>query len=99
MLDLCTPPGDALVELDGLATPVGPGSTIAAVALVNEIKVRTAELLLERGALPPVLTSAALVGAGGVAAALRRRLRRARAPRGRGRYAGAGGGAGAEPAG
>ena len=63
VLDLCTPVGDALVELDGIETPVGPGSTIAAVALVNAIKVRTAELLLARDALPPVLTSAALVGA------------------------------------
>jgi uncharacterized phosphosugar-binding protein len=63
VLDLCTPPGDALVELEGLGTPVGPDSTIAAVALVNAIKVRTAELLLERDALPPVLTSAAIVGA------------------------------------
>jgi uncharacterized phosphosugar-binding protein len=62
VLDLCTPAGDALVELDGLETPVGPGSTIAAVALVNAVKVRTAELLLERDSLPPVLTSAALVG-------------------------------------
>jgi uncharacterized phosphosugar-binding protein len=62
VLDLCTPPGDAMIELDGLATPVGPGSTIAAVALVNELKVRTAALLVERGTMPPVLTSAALVG-------------------------------------
>jgi uncharacterized phosphosugar-binding protein len=62
VLDLCIPPGDALVELDGLETPVGPGSTIAAVALANAVKVRTAELLLERDALPPVLTSAAVVG-------------------------------------
>jgi uncharacterized phosphosugar-binding protein len=64
VLDLCTPPGDALVELEGVATPVGPGSTIAAVALVNELKVRTAELLVARGALPPVLSSAAVVGPG-----------------------------------
>jgi uncharacterized phosphosugar-binding protein len=62
VLELCTPPADALVELEGLATPVGPGSTVAAVVLVNAVKVRTAELLLERGALPPVLTSAAVVG-------------------------------------
>jgi uncharacterized phosphosugar-binding protein len=62
VLDLCTPPGDAMIELDGLATPLGPGSTIAAVALVNELKVRTAALLVERGTMPPVLTSAALVG-------------------------------------
>ena len=62
VLDLCTPPADAMVSLDGLATPVGPGSSLAAVALVNEIKVRTATLLVERGAMPPVLTSAAVVG-------------------------------------
>jgi uncharacterized phosphosugar-binding protein len=62
VVDLCVPPGDALVVLDGLETPVGPGSTIAAVAIANEIKSQTAALLVERGSLPPVLTSAALVG-------------------------------------
>jgi uncharacterized phosphosugar-binding protein len=62
VLDLGTPPGDALVEIDGLATPVAPGSTIAAVALVNELKAQTAVLLVERGAMPPVITSPALVG-------------------------------------
>jgi uncharacterized phosphosugar-binding protein len=62
VLDLCTPLGDAMIELDGVRTPVGPGSTIAAVALANELKVRTAALLQERGALPPVLTSPAVVG-------------------------------------
>jgi uncharacterized phosphosugar-binding protein len=63
VLDLCTPPADALVALEGLDTPVGPGSTIAAVALANEVKVRTAARLVERGSLPPVLTSASVVGA------------------------------------
>jgi uncharacterized phosphosugar-binding protein len=62
VLDLSTPAGDAMIELDGLATPVGPGSSLAAIALVNELKVRTAALLVERGAMPPVLTSPALVG-------------------------------------
>jgi uncharacterized phosphosugar-binding protein len=62
VLDLCTPPADALVEIAGVDTPVGPGSTIAAVAIVNAIKVRTAELLAERGALPPVLTRSSVVG-------------------------------------
>jgi uncharacterized phosphosugar-binding protein len=65
VIDLCTPPGDALVDVDGLASPVAPGSTIAAVAIANEIKSQTAALLVERGAMPPVLTSAALVGAEG----------------------------------
>jgi uncharacterized phosphosugar-binding protein len=62
VLDLCTPPGDALIQVEGLDTPVGPGSSLAAVALANELKVRTAELLVERGAMPPVITSRAVVG-------------------------------------
>jgi uncharacterized phosphosugar-binding protein len=63
VLDLGTPPADALVEIDGLETPVAPGSTIAAIALANELKAQTARRLVERGAMPPVITSAALVGA------------------------------------
>jgi uncharacterized phosphosugar-binding protein len=63
VIDLCSPAADALVTLDGLDTPVGPGSTIAAVAIVNCIKVRTAELLVERDAMPPVITRASVVGA------------------------------------
>ena len=46
VIDLGTPVGDALVTIDGLATPVGPGSSVTAVAVVNEIKVRTADLLV-----------------------------------------------------
>jgi len=63
VIDLCTPHADAMVAIPGLDTPVGPGSTIAAVAIVNSIKVRTAQLLTERGAMPPVLTRASVVGA------------------------------------
>jgi uncharacterized phosphosugar-binding protein len=62
VLDLATPPGDALVRVDGLDTPVAPGSSLTAIALANELKARTATLLAERGALPPVLTSPVLVG-------------------------------------
>jgi uncharacterized phosphosugar-binding protein len=63
VIDLCTPPADALHAIEGLDTPVGPGSTIAAVAVVNALKVRVAELLVERGAMPPVITRSAIVGA------------------------------------
>ena len=63
VIDLCTPHADALIEIDGLDTPVGPGSTIAAVAIVNSIKVRTAQLLVERRQMPPVITRASVVGA------------------------------------
>ncbi len=63
VLDVCTPPADAMVTIDSLDTPVGPGSTIGAVAIVNAIKVRTAELLVAQGAMPPVITRATVVGA------------------------------------
>lgn len=62
VIDVCTPPGDALVTVEGLDTPVGPGSTVGAVAIVNAIKVRTAELLVERGSMLPVLTRPSVVG-------------------------------------
>ena len=51
-----------MVTLDGLDTPVGPGSTIAAVAVVNSLKVRIAELLVQRDAMPPVITRSSVVG-------------------------------------
>lgn len=63
VIDLCTPPGDALVVVEGLESSVGPGSSIAAIAVVNETKVRTAQRLVERGAMPPVLTSPSVIGA------------------------------------
>jgi uncharacterized phosphosugar-binding protein len=62
VIDLCTPHADALATIEGLDTPVGPGSTLAAVAIVNSIKVRVAELLVERGAMVPVITRASVVG-------------------------------------
>jgi uncharacterized phosphosugar-binding protein len=52
-----------MISIDGLDTPVGPGSSLAAVAIVNSIKVRTAQLLVERGAMPSVITRASVVGA------------------------------------
>jgi uncharacterized phosphosugar-binding protein len=63
VLDLETPPGDALVDVPGWDARVGPGSTIAAVALANCVKVRTAELLAERSIELPVITSASVAGA------------------------------------
>jgi uncharacterized phosphosugar-binding protein len=63
VIDLCTPHADAMVQVDGLETPVGPGSSLAAIAIVNSIKVRTAQLLGERGRMPPVITRASVVGA------------------------------------
>src|SRR5207237_1570593 len=62
VIDLCTPAGDALCRLEGLAeTPIGRGSTLAAIAAADAVKVQTAEALLAGGTLPPVITSVAAV--------------------------------------
>jgi uncharacterized phosphosugar-binding protein len=63
VIDLGIPPGDSLVEIKGANARVGPGSTIANVAVVNAIKVATASMLHDRESLPPVLTGSQLVGA------------------------------------
>jgi len=63
VIDLCTPEADAMVQVPGLDTPVGPGSTLAYVAIVNSLKVRIAQLLVEKGVTPPVITRASVVGA------------------------------------
>lgn len=62
VIDLCTPHADALCTVEGLDTPVGPGSTLTAVAIVNAVKVRVAELLVERDAMVPVITRSSVVG-------------------------------------
>jgi uncharacterized phosphosugar-binding protein len=61
-LDTGAPPGDALVWIDGLETPVSPGSTIGGCLLVNAIKAEVAERLTRAGQPPTVLTGAAVVG-------------------------------------
>jgi len=62
VIDICTPVGDSLIEVDGSSSPVGPGSSLAFVAIANEIKVQVARHLAGIGRMPPVLTSAKLVG-------------------------------------
>jgi len=62
VIDLCTPQADAMVHVEGLDTPVGPGSTLAYVAIINSLKVRIAQLLTAQGKMPPVITRATEVG-------------------------------------
>jgi uncharacterized phosphosugar-binding protein len=62
VLDTGAPVGDAMIEVPGLETPVGPGSTIGGCLLINAIKVEVAALLTEGGQPPTVLTAPALVG-------------------------------------
>ncbi len=56
-IDNCTPGGDALVSIEGLEDPVGPGSTIGSVAVANALKCLVAERLTRLGQPPLVLTS------------------------------------------
>ena len=62
IIDNCTPGGDALVSIPGLADPVGPGSTIGAATVTNAIKCLVAEKLVALGKPPIVLTSSVLIG-------------------------------------
>src|SRR5436190_10815357 len=63
VLDTGAPVGDAMVRVDGLDSPVAPGSTVGGCLLVNSIKAELALRLTRAGHPPQVLTAAALVGA------------------------------------
>ncbi|MBI3416543.1 MAG: SIS domain-containing protein [Verrucomicrobia bacterium] len=63
VLDTAAPIGDAMVKIDGLETPVAPGSTVGGCLLVNTIKAEVAARLTRAGQPPKVLTAAAVVGA------------------------------------
>jgi uncharacterized phosphosugar-binding protein len=61
-IDNCTPAGDALVHIEGLEYPVGPGSTIGYTTIVNALKCSVAQKLTDMGQPPLVLTSSVLIG-------------------------------------
>jgi uncharacterized phosphosugar-binding protein len=61
-LDTGAPVGDAMMTIDGLDTPVAPGSTIGGCLLVNCIKAEVAARLTRAGHPPRVLTAPAIVG-------------------------------------
>ena len=63
VLDNGVPPGDSMVTVDQLETPVSPGSTVGGVILVNAIKAEIADRLTKAGSPPKVLTASCLVGA------------------------------------
>lgn len=62
VLDTGAPVGDAMVKLEGLETPVAPGSTVGGCLLVNTIKAEVADILTKAGKPPKVLTAGAVVG-------------------------------------
>ncbi|MEY4813814.1 MAG: hypothetical protein RLZZ162_887 [Verrucomicrobiota bacterium] len=63
ILDTGAPVGDAMVMIDGLDTPVAPGSTVGGCLLVNAIKAEVAARLTAAGQPPKVLSAGVVVGA------------------------------------
>src|SRR5262245_58847267 len=63
VLDTGAPAGDAMVRIDGLETPVSPGSTVGGCLLTNSIKAEVAARLTRAGAPPKVLTASVVIGA------------------------------------
>ncbi len=61
-IDNCVPAGDALLELPGLASRIGPSSTVAGAAIINSIIIEAVAELLRRGERVPVLPSANVEG-------------------------------------
>jgi len=57
VLDNGCPAGDALVKLEGLLPPVGPGSGVMGALILNAIVAQVAQNLLDRGAMPMVALS------------------------------------------
>jgi uncharacterized phosphosugar-binding protein len=63
VLDTGAPVGDAMVKVEGLDTPVSPGSTVGGCLLVNAVKAEVAARLTAAGQPPRVLSGGAVVGA------------------------------------
>ncbi len=57
VLDNACPPGDCVLELEGLDWPTGPASTVTGAMIINMLRCETAARLLARGVKPVVLPS------------------------------------------
>jgi uncharacterized phosphosugar-binding protein len=62
VLDTGAPVGDAMVTIDGLDTPVAPGSTVGGCLVINALKAEVAARLTAAGHPPKVLTAGVLCG-------------------------------------
>jgi len=62
VIDNLCPPGDCVLELEGLEWRTGPVSTITGAMIINMIRGAAAESLLERGVKPVMLPSHQFVG-------------------------------------
>ena len=62
VLDTGSPIGDSMIKIEGLATPVAPGSSLGGILLINCIKAKLASILTKAGQPPTVLTASNVVG-------------------------------------
>lgn len=62
VLDTGAPLGDAMIKIDGLDTPVAPGSTLGGVLIINTLKAEIANILVKSGKIPKVLSSGKIIG-------------------------------------
>jgi len=62
VIDNLCPKGDCLLHLEGLEQPVGAGSSVATLFILNMIITQSAQNLLDRGIEPPVGMSGNLDG-------------------------------------
>jgi uncharacterized phosphosugar-binding protein len=63
VLDTGAPVGDSMIYMDGLETPVSPGSSVGGIVIVNSIKAEVARLLTAAGQPPKVLTASSVIDA------------------------------------
>lgn len=62
VIDNQCPPGDCVLELEGMEWRTGPTSTVTGGMLINMLRVEVAERLLQRGVKPEVLPSHQFIG-------------------------------------
>jgi uncharacterized phosphosugar-binding protein len=63
ILDTGAPAGDSMINIEGLKTPVSPGSTVGGTVIINSIKAELAKRLTEAKQPPKVLTAGCVIGA------------------------------------
>ncbi len=62
VIDNQCPPGDCLIELEGLEWRTGPSSTVTGAMIINMLRCAVAERLLARGVKPVLLPSHQFIG-------------------------------------
>jgi len=62
VIDTGAPKGDSMIHIEGLPTPVAPGSSIGGILIINCIKAKVASILTKAGHPPTVLTASNVVG-------------------------------------